>query len=723
MDIARYSIGAAVAVALSTPCAAIAQEAVAQATQSEDTAGDKKQGSAQAQEPQLDEVRVQATPGTDSFRATDANVGALGDRPLLDTPFSINVVTEALIENQQMATPQDVFKNDPSFAYGFLPIPWTTLRGFLIGTGGYLYDGLPAFVALNGGRNQLQGIERIDIMKGASVFLNGMGATSSSLGGVLNYIPKRPLDTPVRTISASYETESLFGVHADIGDRFGAERQFGYRTNLAYRDGEQSVKGSRWEQTVATLAADWRASPDLVFNGTFDYVDNKTPRFQSFFLVAPGVAVPAAPNARQNLSFSWNDFQQQDYRGTLRADWAFAPDWSMTAQALLGHTWRPTVFAGSTGLITNRFGDTLTLNSANTLDTNYGSGQVLVHGKFPLGPLSNQFTGGIAGEGENQKSAQGRIPMLPSNLYFPRDYPNLTPAMPDTRRSLRSRSYSILLSDIIGWGEQWSVLVGGRYVDLDQDNYSLVTGAITTSASVSKTTPALALMFKPVPEALIYGSYVEGLEAGATAPAGTVNANQALPPAVTEQYEIGAKWQLKDLLLTLAAFDMTRPLNFVDPVTNRYVQQGEQRHKGVEFLATGRVTPDFNLVGGIMYIDPENVATGNPLTSGKRPPGVPDFTANLYGEYRIGALQGLFLTGGIYYAAKQYANATNTASIPSWTRFDLGARYETFAFGKPASILFAVENVANRNYWSNANSGFLSLGLPLTVRLTARMSF
>ncbi|MET0166082.1 MAG: TonB-dependent receptor, partial [Vicinamibacterales bacterium] len=368
-------------------------------------------------------------------------------------------------------------------------------------------------------------------------------------------------------------------------------------------------------------------------------------------------------------------------------------------------------------------GDTLTLNSANTADQDYASGQVMVHGKFLLGPLSNQLTAGIAGEGTNNKSAQASLPLLPSNLYFPRDYPNLTPSLANSRLQLRARSYSVLLSDIIGWGEQWSVLLGGRYIDVNQDNYSLVTGAITTSNSDSKVAPALALMFKPVPEALIYGSYVEGLEAGVNAPAGTANANQALPPAVTEQYEIGAKWQLKDLLFTLAAFDMTRPLNFVDPLTNRFVQNGEQRHKGVEFLASGRVTPDLNLVGGVMYINPENVATGNPLTSGKEPPGVPQVTANLYGEYRIGAVPGLFLTGGIYYAAKQFANATNTASIPSWTRFDVGARYETFAFGKPAAILFAVENVANRSYWANAQASFLTLGLPLTVKLTARLSF
>jgi iron complex outermembrane receptor protein len=192
---------------------------------------------------------------------------------------------------------------------------------------------------------------------------------------------------------------------------------------------------------------------------------------------------------------------------------------------------------------------------------------------------------------------------------------------------------------------------------------------------------------------------------------------------LTEQIEIGAKWQLHNLLLTAALFDLTRPLEFVEPLTQRFVQDGEQRHKGIELLATGRVIPDLNVVAGFMYIDAETSDTGDPATSGKRPPGVPEVTANLYGEYRIGAVPGLFLTGGVYFSAKQYVDAANTQSIPSWTRFDLGARYETFAFGKPASILFAVENVANRSYWQSAQSSLLTLSIPLTVKLTARLAF
>ena len=117
MHLARCSISAAVAFALTGPFAALAQEAGPQTGEPKSTVTQKSSSSTSTPEQELGEVRVQAGAEPDSFRATEANTGALGDRPLLDTPFSINVVTDALIRNQQMATPQDVFRNDPSFAW------------------------------------------------------------------------------------------------------------------------------------------------------------------------------------------------------------------------------------------------------------------------------------------------------------------------------------------------------------------------------------------------------------------------------------------------------------------------------------------------------------------------------------------------------------------------------------------------------------------------------
>ena len=120
-------------------------------------------------------------------------VGPLGDLPLLQTPFSVNVIPRSLLDTQRATTYGDFLKNDPSTNFCDVPVGFTTLRGFPVGTAGYLYDGLPGNAGLSDGRGQIEAIERIDILKGPNALLYGLGA-STSLGGTLNYVPLEPLD-------------------------------------------------------------------------------------------------------------------------------------------------------------------------------------------------------------------------------------------------------------------------------------------------------------------------------------------------------------------------------------------------------------------------------------------------------------------------------------------------------------------------------------------------
>ena len=107
---------------------------------------------------------------------------------------------------------------------------------------------------------------------------------------------------------------------------------------------------------------------------------------------------------------------------------------------------------------------------------------------------------------------------------------------------------------------------------------------------------------------------------------------------MTTQYEIGAKLQTTGLTFTAAVFDMRKPLQF--NASNVFVQYGDQRHHGVELLATGLVTRDLRLVAAAMYLDSEQRNTGNPATDGKEAPGVPQWIANLFSTTRSAPCRG-----------------------------------------------------------------------------------
>ena len=78
---------------------------------------------------------------------------------------------------------------------------------------------------------------------------------------------------------------------------------------------------------------------------------------------------------------------------------------------------------------------------------------------------------------------------------------------------------------------------------------------------------------------------------------------------------------------------------------------------------------------------------------------------------------------GIYHASSQFVDGANLQRVPSWTRLDAGVRYETRIANAPTTLYFNVENVADKAYWSSAQSGILVVADPRTYKLTARVSF
>ena len=61
-----------------------------------------------------------------------------------------------------------------------------------------------------------------------------------NVGGTINLVPKRPVETSLTRITADYDYQSRLGIHADLSQRFGSEKQFGARLNVIYRGGEDS---------------------------------------------------------------------------------------------------------------------------------------------------------------------------------------------------------------------------------------------------------------------------------------------------------------------------------------------------------------------------------------------------------------------------------------------------------------------------------------------------
>lgn len=347
------------------------------------------------------------------------------------------------------------------------------------------------------------------------------------------------------------------------------------------------------------------------------------------------------------------------------------------------------------------------------------SGQVAVQGRFVTGAVAHRVSFGATASRQKSRGRSQSFDPLPSNLYDPVDGPEpFAPFDDDLPLTSRVKSESLFVSDTVDLTSQWSVLLGLRHARISSTNYG---AAAPKQNEATKNVPVAALMWKPMPSSLVYLNYAEGLEqGGARSPVD--DSAGFLAPISTRQLELGGKLEVAGLLLTAAVFDMRRPLEAFDADSGFNVQRGEQRHRGLELVANGRPLPGLSIVAGAAYLRTKVEGTGDAATEGRRAPGVPRFTANLWGEYRIASVQGLAVNSGLFHAGSQFLDAANTQRVPSWTRWDLGASVETRIAGRPAALLLNVENVAGRDYWASAQGSILTLADPRTIKLGLRMS-
>jgi iron complex outermembrane receptor protein len=669
--------------------------------------------------------------------ATGTRVGFLGNRSVLTTPFNVTGFTEKLIADQQARTLADVVLNDPSVRNDAPPFSERDsffIRGFSVTSLDVAFDGL--FYLANPRRTLTEGLERVEILKGPSALISG---GTGRVGGTINLIPKRAYDEPLTRLTTTYLSDSQVWTHADLGRRFGPNGEWGARTNLSYRNGNTALDKNAIEVGVATLGLDYRgerlrASLDLVHNS-----QNITAPTSLFNAVAPGIAVPRAPNPRLNTASSLEYIDSRYNMAAGRVEYDILPDTTLYAAG--GVSRYNEDFLTSSYRVTSVTGQATNTLAIQPQEITGMTGEVGLRAKFQTGFIGHQLS--VAAVEANNRGYRGgflvpTLPVFQTNIYDPVHLPRgsvntlFLPRSDGGRPLFQELSVrSVGIADTLSLGDDRFLLtLGGRFQQIDQQGYNTRPGTgfgtLTSTYDQGRFSPALAAVFRPTDNLSFYGNYIEALDPGPSPPVTAVNANEIFAPVVNRQQEFGAKYDFGTIAVTASLFEITQPNSFTDAGTNRFSVSGLQRNRGLELTAFGEPLPGVRLVGGVTFIDGRLVNTAGRQFDGNRAPGVPDVAFNLYGEVDLPPwlAPGLTLTGRAIYTSGQFYNQANTQSVPDWTRFDAGLRY-TFrgATDKPVTIRAVVENVFDNAYWASAARGFLAVGAPRTVVVSATMDF
>ena len=255
----------------------------------------------------------------------------------------------------------------------------------------------------------------------------------------------------------------------------------------------------------------------------------------------------------------------------------------------------------------------------------------------------------------------------------------------------------------------------------------------TTEYANSGVSPTGSLLFKPVSYMTTYITFASSLQAGDLAPGGTANAGESLAPYRSQEYEIGYKATLAKIDFTAALFRIARPFANIDPTDSVFKISGEQVNKGLELSAVGEVAHGLTLYGGLTLLNARLENTPLASSNDKIYVGAPKIKGNTLLEYQIAAVPGLVAVFNYQFSGTRPGNDSNSLVVAGYNLFDVGARYTSAIASLPVTWRLAVDNIADRRYWSTvapsnltgANTGNLlaHFGSPRTILASASVHF
>ncbi|WP_295981580.1 TonB-dependent siderophore receptor [uncultured Variovorax sp.] len=661
--------------------------------------------------------------------APQADVSGFGDVPLRELPISATVIDSQQLQASGARRLADLTQFDASVTDAYNSAgywDYLTVRGFVLDNRfNYRREGLPISAETS---IPLDNKERIEILRGTS----GIQAGTSAPGGLVNYVVKRPTEQDLRTVRIETTSRgSLLGA-IDLGGRFGENRQFGYRINVASENLKPLTHNLDGNRNLFSLAADWRITRDSVLEFEIEQSRKTQPSQNGYSLL--GSVLPAPVDPRINLNNQpWS--QPSVFKaltGTVRFSQALNADWRWSAQIgqqrlksddRLAYAFGCGAEGNYDRYCSDGTFDVYDFRSDNERRT-LTAGSINLKGNVTTGSVRHELGFGLLqSRVRNRFDNQAYNYAGTGNIWGTAIVPPAPDATaPQTNRDERSTEFSV--QDAIRWNDRFTTWLGARHTRLDRSSIGN-DRSNPTGYKQDVTTPWIAASYAIQPGLLAYASWGRGVESQVVPNriSQYSNAGQALPALRSRQWELGLKGGNDAFNWQLAWFDISRPLTNIDLCTGlcEVRNDGKAVHRGLEAGAQWNQGP-WRVGGSVTLIDAKRRgSTADPALNGQSPTNVPKQVLRAQTAYRFASVPGLEVAGQLSYEGRRNVLPDGSVTLPSWARVDAVLRYDTKLRGANATWTLSVDNLFDRRYWKESPYQFshvyLFPGAPRTLRL------
>jgi iron complex outermembrane recepter protein len=678
----------------------------------------------------------------DNYRVESVDsLGPLGSMKLLDTPYSIGILSSDLIQNSQATNFKDISKYLPLVAYqeqqgADILRPQT--RGMQGGNfQNSRMDGMTFFITV---ANAMEQFQQIEVVNGVSASLYGPANPS----GMFNFVSKRPTDVDLREVTVSYASDSIGTAHVDLGGKIDSNGVVSYRFNALFGEGDAWVEHSHAKRVLGSLAVDVRPFDGTVLETNYSYYHLIDTGYPGWFSYSEKINLPPAPDPK-NVGYGQNyaGVDLLTRMGSVRLKHDFNSDWHLVVGALNQDASRD-INTPVNNLTTNSGNYTSSLANVFAPRFIMTSDAAYLNGNFSTWGMAHDLTIGTAGYKSQSYSVitpatPASVLLGSANINSPVIFPFPAAGLPNTGLNFDSSTtyqQGINIGDTIRFTDAWAARLAVSQDWFHVDNYNAKAVELPEYADRGLS-PTASLMYKPQSNMTVYATFASSLQAGDLAPSGTnpplVNAGQSLPPYRSKEYEVGYKASLAKIDFTAALFRIQRPFANVNPADNAFEISGLQVNRGLELSAVGEVISGLTVYGGVTLLDAKLEDTPLTTTNDKIYVGAPKVKGNTLFEYHFATVQGLVASFDWQFSGPRAANDTNSFYVAGYNLFDVGARYTSTILTKSVTWRLAVDNLADKHYWSTiapsnltgANTGNLlaHFGSPRTVLASASIDF
>ncbi len=674
-------------------------------------------------------VSAKANTGTHSlgYLNKTGNTGALGRKPVLDTPFSITVVdSEELFERGAKSIGQ-IFANDAGVytQTAASTTDWwgTQIRGLPVHN--HYVDDIPVLLYW-GGDFPTEVAESVTALKGLTGFMHGFGTP----GGALSYQLKRPTQTPETSVSVSYRNPSLFSTHLDTSHNLGEE--LAVRLNLATDQG-LAYNESKADRKVGSLAIDKHFGASLKWFTTVVFEDNRLKGepilfdFGNYDAEGSGGKPPKVPTNHDHINVDNSYYNSETWLASTGLQWQINDRWDLKYQT--GFSRKKHRSNKSSGYLLDSAGNYngYSYNFAGKLDNTFN--QTMLQGSLETGDIKHEIVTGLGLQRSKDRWGKSGYWANDFDGNIHQDQPFRTTRSPDFSfggLSGDTSQFYAFASDTLHFGERWQAIVGLRFTDHDQKDVDK-NPARDSGYKAHHTSPTLALIHKPDARTSIYGSYVEGLEAGTQVRPPYANAGETLGATVSKQYEVGVKHDAGSFDYTVALFRVERA-NQMDEFRDNgtyLTQDGLTIYRGLEVAGAYQLNRQLNVGLSSVYLDAtiEKVSASNANLEGKTSAFAPKWQVVPHVQYRVAEVPGLKIHGNARYFGASYVTDTNTVKIPSRITFNTGFSYAVRLQEREWTIVGNVNNLFDKKYWAGGGTWTGTVGERRNFSLGLRTQF